>query len=266
MNFIEKILYLLQTKMTEPMAFGWFHIMWICFTILLIVFLKNKKGEKNLKRVLGIYGITALILEILKQVTWSFNYDGNVVTWDYQWYAFPFQLCTTPIIISITCLFLKDGKLRDMLLSYMSYITILGGISTIFMPDSCLVSDILINIHTMWLHCGSFVVSIYLLMSGKVKIDIKHLLYAILIFTIFAFIADIMNILVYNSGILNGETFNMFYISPYFESSLPVFDKIQLATPYSIYLVIYVALLSLGGFIIYLVSKLISLIAKRMQL
>ena len=75
-----------------------------------------------------------------------------------------------------------------------------------------------------------------------------------------------MNILVYNSGILNGETFNMFYISPYFESSLPVFDKIQLATPYSIYLVIYVALLSLGGFMIYLISKVISLIAKRMQL
>ena len=57
----------------------------------------------------------------------------------------------------------------------MAYVTILGSISTILLPDSCLVNDILVNIHTMWLHLGSFIVSIYLLMSGEVKIDIKHL-------------------------------------------------------------------------------------------
>lgn len=263
MNIFERILIFLQGEMEEPQAFGWFHLMWIAFIILFIVLSRKKNSEKNLKVILGIYGFTALTLEILKQLTWSINLENGIITWNYQWYAFPFQLCTTPIIISLVCFFLKDGKLRDILLSYMAYITILGGLATVFMPDSCFVNDILVNIHTMWLHCGSVAVSIYLFVSERVKLDLKHLLYGILVFIGFVIFADILNIIIYNSGILNGETFNMFYISPYFISELPVFDSIQRSVPYPIYLVIYVVLLSLGGVITYLIGKLINLIVKR---
>ena len=40
----------------------------------------------------------------------------------------------------------------------MSFVTILGSIMTIILPDSCFTADILINIHAMWLHCGSLIV------------------------------------------------------------------------------------------------------------
>ena len=217
MNVFERFLFILQTEMEEPEAFGWFHLMWLFFVLVTVIFLykkKKKNSEKQLKLVLGIYGITALVLEVLKQLSWSFNYDSviNVVSWDYQWYAFPFQLCTTPIFISLICLFLKKGKIRNCLLSYMAFVTILGSISTMLLPDSCLVSDILVNIHTMWLHLGSFVVSVYLIMNGIVKVNKKNFINAILVFLVFVSIALIMNIGVYNSGILNDETFNMFYI------------------------------------------------------
>jgi len=267
MNGFEKILYFLQGEMTEPKAFGLFHILWlILVAISIIILYKNKKNysEKQLKLVLAVYGIVALVLEVLKQLIWSFNYDviTNTITWDYQWYAFPFQLCTTPIFVSLTCIFLKKGKIREYLFSYMAYITILGSISTMILPDSCFTSDILVNIHTMWLHLGSFVVSVYLLMLGEVKINIKNLMKAIVVFLIFVVIANSMNIIIYNLGILNGEEFNMFYISPYFESSLPVFDIIQRNVPYIIYLLIYILALPLGGFIICFISKLIVKINK----
>ena len=114
MNIFEKVLYMLQAEMQEPMTWGWFHLMWIGLSIISIVVLfkfKNKYSDKQLKIVLGVYGITALILEVLKQIIWSFNYDPitNVVNWDYQWYAAPFQLCTTPIFVSVICLFLKNN-------------------------------------------------------------------------------------------------------------------------------------------------------------
>ena len=157
MNLFEKVLYFLQGEMNEPTAFGWFHILWLILVVIAIyVLYKRKKyySENQLKKVLGIYGVVALILETLKQLIWAFNYVPitNIVTWDYEWYAFPFQLCTTPIFVSIICFFLKKGKIRNSLLSYMAYITILGSIATIIIPDSCFVSDILVNIHTMWLH------------------------------------------------------------------------------------------------------------------
>lgn len=268
MNSFEKILYFLQGEMIEPKTFGLFHILCLSLVLVFIAFLSKDKrnyNEKDLKKVLAVYGIIALILEILKQLVWSFNYDinANIVTWDYEWYAFPFQLCTTPIFVSLICLFLKKNKLRNYLLSYIAYITILGSISTMLLPDSCFTTDILVNIHTMWLHLGSFVVSVYLLMTGEVKINIKNLMQAIIVFLIFVIIANTMNIIVYNLDILNGETFNMFYISPYFESSLPVFDIIQRNVPYTVYLLIYILALSLGGFIIHFISNVIRKISKK---
>jgi len=268
MNSFEKLLYFLQGEMTEPKAFGGFHIFCLSLVVIIIFVLykiKKTRNDKQLKTVLGIYGVIALILEVLKQLIWAFNYDAvtNIVYWDYDWYAFPFQLCTTPIYVSLICLFLRKNKIRDGLLSYLAYITIWGSMATMILPDSCFTSDILVNIHTMWLHLGSFVVSIYLFMSGEVSINLKSLKGACYIFLIFVVIALCMNIFVYNTGILNGETFNMFYISPYFTSELPVFNVIQENVAYIPYLIIYILALMIGGFIVYGNAKLINKFSKK---
>ena len=242
--------------------YGWFHLLcgFITFFFIIFLYLKKKKNyEKQLKKVLATYGIIALLLELLKQISWAFNYDPitKIITWEYEWYAAPFQLCTTPIYVSLICLFLKKGKTRDSLLSYLAFVTILGSIATIIYPESCFVSDILINIHTMWLHCGSFVVSIYLITNNIVKLNKENFKNSIIVFLIFLLLAFIMNIVVYNSGILNGQTFNMFYISPYFISSLPIFNIIQENVPYILFLLIYIIAISIGSFIIYIISSLI---------
>jgi hypothetical protein len=262
MNFIEKILYFLQGEMDRPTSYGWYHILWIIISILFIIYFivnRRKCNEKTLKKVLLIYGVGAFVLELLKQIIWSFNYSPelNQITWNYTWYAAPFQLCSTPIYVSLICLFLKKGKLRDSLLSYMAYITILGSLATFLYPESCFVRTILINIHTMYLHCGSLVVSLYLLITKEVNINFKSLMKGYYVFLIFAIIAQAMNLIIYNSGILNGQTFNMFYISPYFISSLPLFDVIQKNTPYLVFLLLYLLAIFLGGLIILGISTLI---------
>ena len=261
MNWFERIVYFLQGTMERPQPFGWFHWMWIGFTVISLVFLyfcRKKYNEKQLKSVLLIYGVTALILEIIKQIIWSFNYDSvtNIGYWKYQWYSAPFQLCTTPIFVSLICSFLKDNKIRKALLSYMAFVTILGSLITMILPDSCFVETIEINIHTMWLHAGSLVVSIYLLMVGEIKPTKNNFKSSIIVFLIFVTLAQILNITIYNSGILNGDTFNMFYISPYFISTLPVFDIIQKSVPYIIYLISYLFVLIFGAWIIYKSSAL----------
>lgn len=265
MNLFEKFLYLLQWEMETPKPFGLFHIIWILFVVIsitILFLLRKRHNEKRLKLILGVYGIIAFILELLKQLIWSFNYDSitNIVTWDYEWYSAPFQLCTTPIFVSLICLFLKNNKLRKSLLSYIAFITILGSLVTLILPDSCFTSDVLINIHTMWLHCGSLVVSVYLLMSREVEINKKNFINSILVFLVFVVIAEILNITIYNLGILNGETFNMFYISPYFITHLPVFNIIQESVPFIIYLLSYILIIFLGGLIVYFISYAFSLI------
>lgn len=270
MNFLEKIILFLQGTMVTPTAYGWFHLMWIVITLIAVVFLSkigDKNNEKQTKTILLTYGVIALVLELLKQIIWSFNYDpiSNIVTWDYEWYSFPFQLCTTPIYVSLICPFIKKRKIKEALLSYMAFVTILGSIATIIIPDSCFVEDILVNIHTMWLHCGSLVVSIYLLISNIVEVNIENLKKAIITFLIFVLIALILNIFIYNIGILEGETFNMFFISPYFESTLPVFNIIYKYTPYIVFLIIYIYAIEIGALFVYLISLLIKKIIHKIN-
>ena len=263
MNLFEKIIYGLQFEIERPSSYGLFHIIWVLLSIIMIIYLCKRKEdnhEKSLKRILLIYGIGSLILEVLKQIIWSFNYDSvtKIITWDYQWYAFPYQLCSTPIIVSIVCAFLKKGKVRDSLLSYMAFVTILGSIATAIYPEACFVRTLLVDIHTMYLHFGSLVVSIYLLISKEIKINFKNYINGYVVFLLFAFSAEILNIIIYTSGILNGETFNMFYISPYFISSLPIFDIIQKNTPFIIYLIIYLIVIFVGSYLVYIISKVVN--------
>ena len=270
MNFFEKVVYFLQAEMTRPNPFGWFHLMWIGLSVIAIIvlfLLRKKYNEKQLKTVLLIYGVVAFVLELIKQIIWSFNYDINtgIGSWSYEWYAAPFQLCTTPIYVSLICLFLKKNKLRDGLLSYLSFITILGGIMTILLPDSCFVETTLVNIHTMWLHCGSLVVSIYLLIIGEVKINFKSLKNAFVVFLVFVCLAELLNIGIYNSGILNGETFNMFYISPYFTSHLPVYSTVQESVVFPVFIIFYIFSIAVGALVTYFTAKGINLIYNKIK-
>jgi len=231
MMWCKDLLSILEFEIETPKPYGTFHSVWLFCTVIVIILLsliRKRNNDTQLKCILGIYGIVAFILEMLKQLIWAIDYDvsTSAFLWDYEWYAFPFQLCTTPIYVSLICLFLKKNKLRDSLLAYMAYTTIWGSILSALIPDSLFVSDLLVDIHTMWLHLGSLVVSVYLIMSREVVVTKKSFFNAITVFISFVIIANILNIAIYNSGILNGETFNMFYISPYFDSSLPVFDII----------------------------------------
>ena len=261
MNFFEKIFYALQFEISRPKSYGVFHIGCLLISFLILFYLikrKEKDHEKSLKRILLIYGFGVLLTEVLKQITWSLNYDKvlNIVTWDYQWYAFPFQLCTTPIFISIICVFLKKSKLRDSLLSYMAFFTILGSIATAVYPETCFVQTLLVDIHTMLLHLGSLVVSIYLL-KKEININFKSLLSGYKVFIVFVLLAQILNITIYKSGIIMDETFNMFYISPYFESSLPLYNTIQSNAPYLVFLLFYLVTIFIGGLIVFGITKLI---------
>lgn len=260
MNFLEKVIYWLQGTMECPTPYGWFHLLWIGLTIGSIILLYSKReqyNEKQLKIVLLVYSLIALILEVIKQIIWSFHYDSltGIITWDYEWYAAPFQLCTTPIYVCLICSFLKKNKIRDSLLSYIAFVTILGSFMTILLPSSCFTKDIEVNIHTMWLHCGSFVVSIYLLMTGEIEIKLENLKKAFLVFLIFVGIAQILNIGIYHSGLLKGETFDMFYISPYFISTLPVYNVIQEKVPFILFFLFYISSIFIGAFVIYFVCN-----------
>lgn len=240
------ILEFLQSLTMEcPAPFGPFHIACLVISAACVITFALFKGKIKERTIFLVYGFGSLILEILKQYMWSFTVvDGELVL-DFPWAYFPFQFCSTPMYVCIILAFLKEGKLKKALIDYLSYFTIISAVMVMLLPDSCFCTDLEVNIHTMYLHCGSFVVGSFLIINRKEETDIKGFLHGLSVFLVMVSIAMTMNITFYKTGIIDDWSFNMFYISPYFTSSLPVFDSIQAAAPYPVFLLSY--LLSVSG-------------------
>jgi len=76
------------------------------------------------------------------------------------------------------------------------------------------------------------VLGVYLLYINYIKLEHKTILKAASVFAVCVAIAMISNEIAKISGLLERETFNMFYISPYCEPSLPVYSLVQQVVPY----------------------------------
>lgn len=257
MDFLGKLFLILEAKMTTPEAFGWFHILsWIVSIAVGIWLCKKFKSpdEKTMRRILFAIAIVCVVLEIYKQTVYSFSYSGGIFDFDYQWYAFPFQFCSTPMYVQLLASLVKKGKIHDALCDFLATYAVFAGLCVMIYPGDVFSSLVGINIQTMVCHGSMLSVGIFLFGSGYVKPEYKTILKAIPVFASAVGLAMAMNEIMYLSGILNGETFNMFFISRHFAPSLPVYSLVQEAIPFPWCTIIYIAVFSLAAFVILLIA------------
>ena len=216
--------------------------------------LKNKKeGKSNDKFIRGVvltYAILGIILEIYKQLNFSFN--SSTGEWSYQWYAFPFQFCSTPMYVALIAGCLKKCEFQKYLYAYLGTFALFAGLCVMIMPGDVFIETIGINIQTMVCHGGMVVMGIFLLVSGAIDFKWKSILKAMAVFSVLVVIALIMNIIFHSTG--NTATFNMFYISPYLPCTLPILNIIYDQVPYVVFLLIYFIGFSLAGCLVFSVA------------
>ncbi len=266
MNFFEKLLVVLDFDMIEPTMYGWFHLMFLGIMIFLIVLIKKKYSNlsvKQIKKVLLIYAILCLTLEVYKQLNFSFNYDEVSTWWSYKWYAFPFQFCSVPMYVALIAALTRNKKVEKATFAFLGTYSLIAGLSCMVYPDTVFVTTIGINIQTMIHHGSMVVIGFFLLMNKQVKYNLKSLFNASVVFYICVFCALLMDIVTYYIGIDGG--LKMFFISPFYQSSLPVFSIIYDKVPYFMFLLIYLLLFSIGAFLVLKVSQLCTACYNRLQ-
>lgn len=236
---MDTILELLNGEMNQPKLYGnlqesWFHylaiILVILGSIMAVTRMKNM-SEQKLNKTLIIYAAILLTFEVYKQLI--FSYQAN---WDYQWYAFPFQFCSTPMYVSLAAGLIKHKKIKESLIAFLATFGLFAGLAVIIYPSTVFVQTIGINIQTMVHHGGMAIMGIGLL-SHQVKMKWSSVLKASTVFFTLMIIAMIMNG-IFNLYIQDG-TFNMFFINPRFENGIPVLMIFQPLVPHTIFLLIY---------------------------
>lgn len=255
MSFLHELLQIFDTSMTRPTLFGTFHLVSLALTVALTVILSlvYKKRHEKVRIMVLVITIIVILFEIYKQINYTFQPENGFKA-DYQWYAFPFQFCSTPMYIGLLAGLTKQGKVHRAACAYLATFAVFAGLCVMIYPGDVFIETVGINIQTMICHGTMIAVGIALLATGYVKLEHKTILRAIPIFAICVTLAMIMNEVAVKSPLVGGETFNMFYISPHFTGTLPIYSEVQKIVPYPWNLVIYIAGFSLAAYVILLIA------------
>ena len=255
MELWNQLLQFMDTQMETPLPYGPFHLIWLAITVGLSVwaaFGAKKHTERQVSNVLLVTAIAVMLLEVYKQINYTFG-DGSGEP-EYQWYAFPWQFCSTPMYVGLLAGLIRKGRVYESLCAYLATFGLFAGAAVMVYPVTVFIGTVGINLQTMICHGSMIVIGVYLLASGQVKLEHKSILRALPVFAVMVGAAVVMNEVAYRTGLLQTHTFNMFFISPYCEPSLPVYSLVQGVVPFPWCLVLYILGFTAAGYIMLLLG------------
>lgn len=259
MKFWIWLLSVLEAEMEVPRAYGWFHLLWVGLVIGFTIFLCIKMrdcSDKVFRRFCLIVAIVLIVADLYRQIVYDMvRYDATAekFVWDYGWYAFPFQLCSSVHYLMPFIILMKDGRVRDACISFMCFFSTLGGVCVFLFPSTCFTPSIGVNIQTMLHHGMQIVLGAFFTVHERKKLGLKYFAKGIPTFLVLVSIAILLNHVVNNAIVASGsgDVFDMFYISPYYATEQPVVGVLKAALPYPVFLLLYIAGITAGALIIY---------------
>lgn len=252
-----KLFALFTIEVPKPTNYGWFHLLCmaviILSTVLLCIWFKDA-SDTVFRKIALICWLIMVVFEVYKQIVFTFSVEENVFIKDYDWSAFPYQLCSTPLYILPFVAFIKNQKINDFFASYISTFALFGGIVVFFYPNDVFNNPYLgIHIQTMVHHGLQVVTGVFFAVHNRKRLNFTYFLKAIPVFLVLLSIACILNESVLsalqNSGI--EDSFNMFYISRYFENHLPLLSTVYQSVDWIIFLLAYTFGFIVASFIVY---------------
>ncbi len=238
--------------MEKPPAYGAFHLTFffvglaVCF---LIAFLLRKTGEKGNRAVLLTCGIFLLLTEVYKQLFYYYvvNVNQHGVC-GYQWWIFPFQLCSVPMYLCIIAPLLPKGKVQNAMYNFMLAFNLMSGFISFMEPSGLVHEYWTLTLHAFIWHMSLVFIGLYLGFSRRAALKKSDYKGAVITFTVCCTIAFILNCALWN---VTGGSMNNFYIGPA-NSPIIVFKSFCEWFGWYVNTPIYIACLCIAAFVFFL--------------
>lgn len=258
MKVMEKFITWINTEGDIPSAFGILHILFTLSVIAvsILLFLKFRDADdRTFRIIIGVVFGVMLFGELIKQIFMNMSIEDGRVIYTYNWSQIPFQLCSTPLYVLPFLSFLPDSRLRDFAASYTMTVGLIGGIAVYLTPKTVFSTRIFTNLHTMIHHGIQIISGVYTAIYYRRRINRRFYTDGICVFALMFIIANLLNtvgydILVANGLIMEGDSFNMFYVSPRADQATPVLSDLLKSFPPIIYILGYFVFVAIGALII----------------
>ena len=260
MSVLVSILTFLDGRMETPTNYGIWHICFLLLTIgatVLMTVLFRNASDRTMRRVLTVMWVIFLALEVYKHIVFSFSVEDGRIVFDYPWYIFPFQFCSTPFYALPFLIFLKDGPVRNFFAMFTTGFVLFAGLAVMLYPNDVFTTRTGVNLQTM-VHPGMQVVmGVMLVAYNRRRMTLRNLGGGIAVFALFAATAMTLNELAYIFFTANGldDTFNMFFISRHFPCTLPILSTVYELVPYPVFLLIYLLGFALVSALLFGIEK-----------
>lgn len=228
--------------MTPPAPWSAFHIVFSALGLaiagVLAFFLAGKCKKDAFRLILWVCGILLAVSEIYKQLFLYQVVNGGC----YDWWYFPFQLCSTPIYLCLVFPLLPRGLPRKTAATYLKSFGFLGGIMALMEPSGLMHPYWTLTLHGLLWHILLVFIALLCAASGLAGRSARDFLWAALLFSLFCLVATFINV-------LTGGKADMFYISPYYPITQVVFHQISLTLGILPGIAIYLTSICTGAFL-----------------
>lgn len=198
--------------------------------------------KQKIDKIFFIIGLIMLASEVWKQYCLTFIVNGGV----YDWWYFPFQLCSIPMYVLLCLAPVHSNKIRSIIYTFLMNYSLLCGIFVFFNTDGMIYSYLPLTIHSFLWHFLLIGLGIAAGISGKADYSTGGFLKSCLIYVCGCLAATGLNIACHSFGIIN-----MFYISPYYTMNQPVFSLVARRLGNTAGILGYIAAIITGSFLLH---------------
>ncbi|MCI8293709.1 MAG: YwaF family protein [Hespellia sp.] len=177
-------------------------------------------------------GLILGLSECWKQwcLTWQLNQGV------YQWWYFPFQLCSIPMYLCLLLPLFKQPKIRQIIFSFLSDFCLLSGIFAFFDTSGMHYDFFPLTVHSFTWHVLLIIIGIAAGRSLENTLQWTACAGSILLYLICCSIATLCNLLLQPIG-----NINLFYISPLHPMNQVVFSDLAAFLGNSTGIFLYIA-------------------------
>ena len=186
------------------------------------------KGKEH-TRVLVSAGWLLAVLEIYKQLFLYYIVNGG----HYDWWYFPFQLCSVPMYLCILLPFVH-GRIRDSFLTFMASFTFVSAAAALIFPEDYLRSYLSLTLHGFVWHGMLLFISLYILFSHIADLSLRGFVRAAILFACLCLPAVLINAATeapmktaHAAHEIPNSYAAMFYLNPYHISPQPMIGSVQ---------------------------------------
>lgn len=238
-------------EMTPPRPYSAFHLVFMSAGILASCLLacgaarfcwrhpaSRKSGRSRTNFVLGGCGLLLAAMELYKQGFLFYVVNGEA----YDWWYFPFQLCSIPMYLCLLYPWVKSDGWRLAYAAFLQDFGLLGGIMALLVPPGLMYPFWTLTLHGFLWHFLLIFAGMFCAMAGLPDRTPRGFAKALLVF-----FPCCLGALAINTALGPEANADMFYISPYHPSSQPIFCEISAALGILPGIFIYLCCVILGG-------------------